>query len=110
MCERFLLNELEQNQTGEVRKILSEPEMKRRFQDIGLICGTKVTCVGKGPFGDPKAYEIRAQSLRSEIAMRSRSKYVQKEFQRRVCKADGKAKRNDNRTGRESECGKKYTI
>ena len=59
MCERFLLNELEQNQTGEVRKILSEPEMKRRFQDIGLICGTKVTCVGKGPFGDPKAYEIR---------------------------------------------------
>ena len=51
-----------------------------------------------------------AQSLQSETAMRSRSKYVQKEFQRRVCKADGKEKRNDNRTGRESECGKKYIV
>lgn len=59
MREKFFLNELEQNQTGEVNKILSEPEMKRRFHDIGLICGTKVTCVGRGPFGDPKAYEIR---------------------------------------------------
>lgn len=59
MDKRICLDELDKDQTGEVSKILSEPDMKRRFQDIGLICGTKVTCVGRGPFGDPKAYEIR---------------------------------------------------
>lgn len=59
MDKRICLDELDKDQTGEVSKILSEPDMKRRFHDIGLICGTKVTCVGRGPFGDPKAYEIR---------------------------------------------------
>lgn len=59
MEKKILLEELEENQTGEVSRILSEPDMKRRFHDIGLICGTKVTCVGTGPFGDPKAYNIR---------------------------------------------------
>ena len=33
--------------------------MRRRVQDIGLICGTKVECVQKSPSGDPKAYLIR---------------------------------------------------
>lgn len=59
MDKKIFLDALEKDQTGEVSRILSEPDMKRRFHDIGLICSTKVTCVGKGPFGDPKAYEIR---------------------------------------------------
>ena len=33
--------------------------MRRRFQDIGLIEGTVVHCVGVSPCGDPAAYMIR---------------------------------------------------
>ena len=33
--------------------------MRRRLQEIGLIPGTVVECVGKSPGGDPLAYLIR---------------------------------------------------
>ena len=33
--------------------------MRRRLLDIGLIEDTRVTCLGRGPFGDPSAYLIR---------------------------------------------------
>lgn len=33
--------------------------MRRRLLDIGLIKDTRVTCVGRSPFGDPRAYLIR---------------------------------------------------
>ena len=33
--------------------------MRRRLQDIGLISGTRVECVGVSPLGDPAAYLIR---------------------------------------------------
>ncbi len=41
--------------------------MRRRFSDIGMICGTEVECVGKSPSGDPSAYLIRG----AVIAIRS---------------------------------------
>ena len=43
-------------------------DMRRRLQDIGLIEGTVVECVGKSPLGDPCAYVIRGAviALRSE--------------------------------------------
>ena len=33
--------------------------MRRRLQDMGLIEGTKVECIGVSPLGDPAAYLIR---------------------------------------------------
>lgn len=42
--------------------------MRRRLMDIGLIAGTRVTCVGRSPGGDPAAYEIRG----AVIAIRDR--------------------------------------
>lgn len=34
-------------------------DVRRRLQDIGLIRGTAVVCLGKSPLGDPTAYRIR---------------------------------------------------
>ena len=42
--------------------------MRRRLQDIGLISGTRVECVGVSPLGDPAAYLIRG----AVVALRSR--------------------------------------
>lgn len=33
--------------------------MRRRLQELGLVPGTVVECVGKSPGGDPLAYLIR---------------------------------------------------
>ncbi len=53
---------LDQIALGECVRILSLSHtgaMRRRLQDIGLIFGTLVECVGKSPGGDPSAYLIR---------------------------------------------------
>ena len=42
-----------------VEQVGGEPTMCRRLMDLGLIAGTKVTCLGKSPAGDPAAYLIR---------------------------------------------------
>lgn len=44
--------------------------LRRRLQDLGLICGTSVECVGRSPLGDPAAYLIRKAviALRREDA------------------------------------------
>ena len=43
----------------ERRAIETQGAMRRRLQDIGLISGTRVECVGVSPLGDPAAYLIR---------------------------------------------------
>ena len=50
-----------------VRGLSAEDSMRRRLQDIGLIEGTLIECVGKSPLGDPAAYLIRG----TVIALRS---------------------------------------
>ena len=41
-----------------------------RLEDIGLVPGTKVTCLQKSPLGDPVAFRIRGAviALRSDDA------------------------------------------
>lgn len=53
--------------TATVRKLTGEGSMRRRLQDIGLVEGTRIECVGKSPLGDPTAYLIRG----AVIALRS---------------------------------------
>ncbi len=45
-------------------------DMRRRLQDLGLIYGTKVHCLGESPLGDPVAYQVRGTviALRREDA------------------------------------------
>lgn len=53
------LSTLQIGQSALVAEIEAEPAMRRRLLDIGLIQGTRVTCVAKSPAGDPAAYLIR---------------------------------------------------
>lgn len=50
---------LSPGERGTVKEITLTGSMRRRLQDIGLIPGTPVECVGKSPLGDPSAYLIR---------------------------------------------------
>ena len=53
--------------TAVVKEIKTCGSMHRRFLDIGLVNGTRVSCVGRSPLGDPSAYLIRG----AVIAIRS---------------------------------------
>lgn len=54
------LSELCVGERGVVSEIGLQAAMKRRLQDMGMINGTEVECVGKSPFGDPAAYLLRS--------------------------------------------------
>ena len=53
------LSALAVGQSARVSALLAEGALRRRLMDIGLIPGTRVTCVAKSPAGDPAAYLIR---------------------------------------------------
>ncbi|MCH5185230.1 MAG: ferrous iron transport protein A [Oscillospiraceae bacterium] len=53
------LNMLPVGQSTNVKKVLSRGDIRRRLRDIGLIEGTKVSCLQISPPGDPTAYLIR---------------------------------------------------
>lgn len=68
MSDTIKLADLKSGQRGTVRKLQFTDEMRRRLQDIGMVEGTDVECVGKSPFGDPGAYLVRksVMALRRE--------------------------------------------
>lgn len=57
--QRRVMSSLRCGQSGVVSALETEGTMRRRLQDLGLICGTTVKCVGISPLGDPAAYQIR---------------------------------------------------
>ncbi len=57
------MNNLQINQEGTVKCVLNSGSIRRRFADIGLISGTKVSCVAISALGDPKAYLIRGSIM-----------------------------------------------
>ena len=62
------LTNLQCGQTARVGKLTIQGSMRRRLLDMGLIEGTRVSCLQKSPAGDPVAYLIRGAvvALRSE--------------------------------------------
>ena len=50
------LTELKKGEKAVITELISLKEMRRRLQDIGMIEGTTVECVGKSPLGDPCAF------------------------------------------------------
>ena len=62
------LDALRVGQWGEVAEVLTEPAMRRRLLDLGLVPGTAVSCTAVSPAGDPAAYLIRG----AVIALRRR--------------------------------------
>lgn len=53
------LDQLRPGQTARVAGILPGSPLRRRLQDLGLVAGTRVECVGVSPLGDPAAYLVR---------------------------------------------------
>lgn len=68
ICSLSLLRE---NESCKVVGLENAGIMRRRLQDIGVIAGTEIKCVGISPFGDPKAYLIRG----AKIALRDSDAY-----------------------------------
>ena len=65
------LAELYPGQTGVVTGYGNLMSMRRRLQDLGMIRGTKIECLGRSPLGDPAAYLVRKTviALRREDAL-----------------------------------------
>lgn len=63
MNTKVSLNTLKEGQSARVESIAARGSMRRRLQDIGLISGTRVTCLGRSPFGDPSAFLIRGAAI-----------------------------------------------
>ena len=55
----FPLSELADGEQARVSALHLCGDMRRRVQDLGLINGTRVTCVRRALSGDPIAYRIR---------------------------------------------------
>lgn len=58
-CMKMALNCLKVGQSGTVVSVNAKDAILRRLLDIGIIEGTRVSCVLKSPSGDPIAYLIR---------------------------------------------------
>ena len=64
----FPLSQLAPGERAVVRRVAAAGGMRRRLQDIGLIPGAPVRCVGRSPLGDPAAYAVCG----AVIALRAR--------------------------------------
>ena len=59
MYETFQLAALREGESGYVTELSASPAMELRLRDLGLVRGTRVTCVLQGPGGGLRAYLIR---------------------------------------------------
>ena len=59
MYETLTLAALPVGESGYVTEISTRSTMEHRLMDLGLVRGTRVTCVTRSPAGDPGAYLIR---------------------------------------------------
>ena len=59
MYEALRLSALQEGESAYVTQVSAGPAMDRRLTDLGLVRGTRVTCVLRSPAGDPCAYLIR---------------------------------------------------
>ncbi len=66
------LADMQEGAIARVSVLLAEGGIRRRLRDIGLIEGTRVRCLNRGPSGDPVAYLIRGAviALRREDSSR----------------------------------------
>lgn len=68
MADFLALDCLTEGSSAYVTNLYNDPSMLRRLTDLGLIPGTRITCLYRSPAGDPTAYLIRG----AVIALRRR--------------------------------------
>lgn len=59
MNQSLALDRLKVGQSAYVTLLNSEPSMSQRLTDLGIIQGTRITCLFRSPSGDPTAYMVR---------------------------------------------------
>ena len=59
MQKNLGLHELKIGDCAVVHELQNPPAMRQRLQDLGLVEGTEVECLGKAPGGELGAYLIR---------------------------------------------------
>ena len=52
------MSELTPGKTGVVMALNGDGPLYRRLLDLGLVEGSRVTCLGRSLWGDPAAYQI----------------------------------------------------
>ena len=62
------LCELRPGERAVICAVTAAEPMRRRLTDLGFTRGTCVRCVGRSPFTDPKAFEVRG----AVIALRNK--------------------------------------
>lgn len=63
MYETLTLSALPLGESAYVTHVSALPSMERRLADLGLVPGTRVTCLARSPAGDPCAYLIRGSLI-----------------------------------------------
>ena len=64
----FPLSALPVGGQAQVAALCDDEGLRRRLLDLGMVTGTRVTCLQRSPAGDPTAYLIRG----AVIALRQR--------------------------------------
>ncbi len=67
MSNYYYLNDMKPGESARIRTLTATGDTRRRLLDLGLVEQTLVKCVGKSPYGDPRAFLIRG----AVIAIRS---------------------------------------
>lgn len=57
------LNHMKPGEQARVAGLGCSGMLRRRLLDLGFVEGALISCVGKSPQGDPKAYEVRGAVL-----------------------------------------------
>ena len=68
MEEGTSLDQLRAGARALVEELSSQGHMLRLLQDMGIVTGAQVSCLGNSPLGDPSAYGVRG----AVVALRRR--------------------------------------
>lgn len=63
MKEEKRLSELSVGECAVIAGLDEACAMRRRLLDVGFMPGTQISCIGKSPFGDPRAYYLRGYTI-----------------------------------------------
>lgn len=63
MNEPIPLSALADGQSGRISSVTLTGPIRRRLRDLGMIEGTKIKCLQKGPSGDPIAFFVQRFSF-----------------------------------------------
>ena len=71
MDEKETLAEISVGECCRISALSASGAARRRLFDLGFAPGALVDCIGKSPFGDPRAYRVRGGTVALRRALAS---------------------------------------